>query len=101
MSPVITDMKRAVAVLEWICQKMDERYEQMSQVSVNNIAKFNALGSEGIRTRLDAFASLEEIEAFPKQLPYMVVIIDELADLMMVAGKEVEQHITRLAGKTR
>ncbi|MDR1518936.1 MAG: DNA translocase FtsK [Planctomycetota bacterium] len=101
MCPVITDMKRAVAVLEWICQKMDERYEQMSQVSVNNIAKFNALGEEGIRTRLDAFASLEEIEAFPKKMPYMVVIIDELADLMMVAGKEVEQHITRLAAKSR
>ena len=101
MSPVITDMKRAVSVLEWICQKMDERYEQMSQVSVNNIAKFNALGEEGIRSRLDAFASLEEIEAFPKKMPYMVVIIDELADLMMVAGKEVEQHITRLAAKSR
>ncbi len=101
MSPVITDMKRAVAVLEWICQKMDERYEQMSQVSVNNIAKFNALGEEGIRSRLDAFASLEEIEAFPKKMPYMVVIIDELADLMMVAGKEVELHITRLAAKSR
>ncbi len=101
MSPVITDMKRAVSVLEWICQKMDERYEQMSQVSVNNIAKFNALGEEGIRSKLDAFASLEDIEAFPKKMPYMVVIIDELADLMMVAGKEVEQHITRLAAKSR
>ncbi len=101
MSPVITDMKRAVAVLEWICQKMDERYEMMSQVSVNNIAKFNALGEAGIRERLDEFASLEDIEAFPKKMPYMVVIIDELADLMMVAGKEVEQHITRLAAKSR
>ncbi|MCD8138639.1 MAG: DNA translocase FtsK [Planctomycetaceae bacterium] len=101
MSPVITDMKRAVSVLDWICQKMDERYEQMSQVSVNNIAKFNALGDEGIRERLDEFASLEDIEAFPKKMPYMVVIIDELADLMMVAGKEVEQHITRLAAKSR
>ncbi|MCD7898041.1 MAG: DNA translocase FtsK, partial [Planctomycetaceae bacterium] len=101
MSPVITDMKRAVAVLDWICQKMDERYEQLSQVSVNNIAKFNALGEEGIRERLDEFASQEEIEAFPKKLPYMVVIIDELADLMMVAGKDVEHHITRLAAKSR
>ncbi len=101
MSPVITDMKRAVAVLDWICQKMDERYEQLSQVSVNNIAKFNALGEDGIRERLDEFASQEEIEAFPKKLPYMVVIIDELADLMMVAGKDVEHHITRLAAKSR
>ncbi len=101
MSPVITDMKRAVSVLEWICQKMDERYEYMSQVSVNNIAKFNALGEAEIRERLDAFSSLEEIEAFPKSMPYMVVIIDELADLMMVAGKEVEHHITRLAAKSR
>ncbi|MDR3211676.1 MAG: DNA translocase FtsK [Planctomycetota bacterium] len=101
MSPVITDMKRAVSVLDWLCQKMDERYEQMSQVAVNNIAKFNALGEEEIRRRLDAYSSLEEIEAFPKHLPYMVVIIDELADLMMVAGKEVEHHITRLAAKSR
>ncbi len=101
MSPVITDMKRAVAVLEWICRTMDERYEMMSQVSVNNIAKFNALGEQAIRERLDEFAGLEEIEAFPKSMPYMVVIIDELADLMMVAGKEVEQHITRLAAKSR
>ncbi len=101
MCPVITDMKRAVSVLEWICQKMDERYEQMSQVSVNNIAKFNALGEAEIRERLDAFSSLEEIESFPKSMPYMIVVIDELADLMMVAGKEVEQHITRLAAKSR
>jgi S-DNA-T family DNA segregation ATPase FtsK/SpoIIIE len=101
MSPVITDMKRAVAVLEWICQKMDERYEQMSQVSVNNIAKFNALGEDEIMKRLDAFAGAEEMAAFPRKMPYMVVIIDELADLMMVAGKEVEQHITRLAAKSR
>ncbi|MCL2001109.1 MAG: FtsK/SpoIIIE domain-containing protein, partial [Planctomycetes bacterium] len=63
--------------------------------------KFNVLGEENIRSRLDAFASLEEIEAFPKKMPYMVVIIDELADLMMVAGKEVEHHITRLAAKSR
>lgn len=101
MSPVITDMKRAVAVLEWACQKMDERYEQLSEVAVNNIAKFNELGAEEIERRLAPRYSPEEIELFPKHLPYVVIIIDELADLMMVAGKEVEQHITRLAAKSR
>ncbi len=101
MSPVVTDMKRAVGVLEWACQKMDERYEQLSQVSVNNIAKFNALGEKGIAERLQGIYSDDEMELFPKSLPYIVIIIDELADLMLVAGKEVEVLITRLAAKSR
>ena len=101
MSPVITDMKRAVAVLDWVCQKMDERYEQMALVGVNNIAKFNALGSDSIARRLSGVYDEDELELFPKFMPYIVLIIDELADLMMVAGKEVEHHITRLAAKSR
>ncbi|MBN2713795.1 MAG: DNA translocase FtsK, partial [Planctomycetes bacterium] len=101
MSPVITDMKKAVGVLEWACMKMDERYEQLSMVSVNNISKFNALGDEEIAKRLDGIYSEDELSLFPKHLPYIVIVIDELADLMMVAGKDVEQHITRLAAKSR
>lgn len=101
MAPVITDMKKAVGVLEWACQQMDERYERLSEVSVNNISKFNALGEEEIRTRLANTYEEDELNLFPKHLPYIVIVIDELADLMMVAGKEVEQHITRLAAKSR
>jgi S-DNA-T family DNA segregation ATPase FtsK/SpoIIIE len=101
LSPVITDMKKAVGVLEWACQKMDERYEQLSMVSVNNIVKFNALGEAEIEKRLAGNYGKEELELFPKSLPYIVIVIDELADLMLVAGKDVEQHITRLAAKSR
>jgi len=101
MSPVVTDMKRAVSVLDWACQKMDERYEQLSMVHVNNIAKFNALGEAAIAERLSGVYSEDELHLFPKHLPYIVIIIDELADLMLVAGKEVEVLITRLAAKSR
>ncbi len=101
MSPVVTDMKRAVSVLEWACQKMDERYEQLFMVNVNHIAKFNALGPDAIADRLAGVCEPDELDLFPKQLPYIVIVIDELADLMLVAGKEVETLITRLAAKSR
>lgn len=101
MSPVITDMKRAVGVLEWACQEMDWRYEKLSMVSVNNLAKFNKIDEDDMRKRVLRNYGSEEWEMFPRRLPFIVIIIDELADLMMVAGKEVEQHITRLAAKSR
>lgn len=101
MSPVITDMQKAVGVLEWACQEMDQRYEKLSMVSVNNLAKFNALSSEEIERRVSRIYGEEELEHFPRKLPYIVIIIDELADLMMVAKKDVENHIARLAAKSR
>ena len=101
MSPVITDMQKAVGVLEWACQEMDQRYEKLSMVSVNNLAKFNALSSEEIERRVTNVYGEEELEHFPRKLPYIVIIIDELADLMMVAKKDVENHIARLAAKSR
>ena len=101
MSPVITDMQKAVGVLEWACQEMDQRYEKLSMVSVNNLAKFNALGTEEIEKRVSRVYGEEELEHFPRKLPYIVIIIDELADLMMVAKKDVENHIARLAAKSR
>ncbi len=101
MSPVITDMQKAVGVLEWACQEMDQRYEKLSMVSVNNLAKFNALSSEEIERRVTNIYGEEELEHFPRKLPYIVIIIDELADLMMVAKKDVENHIARLAAKSR
>ncbi len=101
MSPVITDMQRAVGVLEWACQEMDQRYEKLSMVSVNNLAKFNALSEEDIEKRVGSVYGEEELAVFPRKLPCIVIIIDELADLMMVAKKEVENHIARLAAKSR
>lgn len=101
MSPVITDMQKAVGVLEWACQEMDERYEKLSMVSVNNLEKFNALTENEIANRVAQRYGEEELENFPRRLPCIVIIIDELADLMMVAKKEVEHHIARLAAKSR
>ncbi|MDR0867494.1 MAG: hypothetical protein LBP75_03335 [Planctomycetota bacterium] len=101
MSPVITDMQKAVGVLEWACQEMDERYEKLSMVSVNNLDKFNALTENEIVNRVAHRYGEEELENFPRRLPCIVIIIDELADLMMVAKKEVEHHIARLAAKSR
>ena len=101
MSPVITDMQKAVGVLEWACQEMDQRYEKLSMVSVNNLAKFNALTVEEIEQRVGDVYGEEELSVFPRRLPCIVIIIDELADLMMVAKKDVEHHIARLAAKSR
>ncbi|MFH0911658.1 MAG: DNA translocase FtsK 4TM domain-containing protein [Planctomycetota bacterium] len=101
LCPVVTDMKRASGILEWACAKMDERYECLSLMRVNNIGKFNALGEEEIGRRLAGILSEEEAELFPKRIPYLVIVMDELADLMLVAGKDVEKSIIRLASKSR
>ncbi len=101
MSPVITDMQKAVGVLEWACQEMDERYEKLSMVGVNNLAKFNAMPVDEIEQRVKSVYGEEELVVFPRRMPCIVIIIDELADLMMVAKKDVEHHIARLAAKSR
>jgi S-DNA-T family DNA segregation ATPase FtsK/SpoIIIE len=101
MCPVVTDMKRAAGILEWACAKMDERYEQLAMVGVNNVDKFNALGEKKIRERVGDQLDEEDLETFPKRMPFIVIVIDELADLMLVAGKEVEKSIIRLASKSR
>jgi S-DNA-T family DNA segregation ATPase FtsK/SpoIIIE len=100
MSPVLTDMKKAAAVLEWATHKMDERYSLLANVGVRNIAGYNALGEKEIRKRLDAEPD-DDLEGVPFRMPYIVIIIDELADLMMVSAKDVENTITRLAQKSR
>ncbi len=101
LSPVVTDMKRAAGILEWTCVQMDKRYEQMALLGVNNIAKFNALGEEEILKRIGGQLPDVELETFPNKMPYMVIVADELAGLMLVAGKEVEKSIVRLASKSR
>jgi len=100
MCPVINETGRATSVLDWACEKMDERYEFLSEAGVRNIKGYNSLATEELIERFDP-KSPEEEAKIPKKLPYIVIIIDELADLMMTSGKEVESFIVRLAQKAR
>ena len=100
MTPVVTDMKKAAAVLEWACKKMDERYSFLANVGARNIAAYNGLGEKGIRKRLGAGPD-DDLEDIPFHMPYITIIIDELADLMMAGAKDVENTITRIAQKSR
>ncbi len=101
LAPVVTDMKKAPSILNWMVDKMEERYELFSMTSVRHITAYNALGREKLRERLAGKVDEAEMEDFPESLPFMVVIIDELADLMMTSSKEVEASITRLSQKSR
>jgi DNA segregation ATPase FtsK/SpoIIIE, S-DNA-T family len=100
MCPIITEIKRAEQILEWATVKMDERYALLAEAKVKNIASYNALTQEEIVERFNPSTPDEEAQ-IPKKLPYIVIIIDELADLMMTSGKEVEAYIVRLAQKSR
>jgi S-DNA-T family DNA segregation ATPase FtsK/SpoIIIE len=100
MSPIITETARAVQVLEWATVKMDERYAILAEVRVKNMVDYNKLGPEEIIKRFDP-ASKDEEAKIPKCLYHIVIIIDELADLMMTAPKEIEAYIVRLAQKSR
>jgi S-DNA-T family DNA segregation ATPase FtsK/SpoIIIE len=100
MHPVITDMKKAESVLAWACEKMDERYAILARAGVRNIQAYNALGADEIYNRLRPETD-EEQARIPTHMPYIVIIADEMADLMMIAAKEVETHIVRLAQKAR
>jgi len=98
MLPVVTDARQATNVLLWACEKMDGRYEQFKDAGVKNIKGYNKLGEEKLREKLgDLFSE----ERTPRSVPYIVIVIDELADLMMVSKKEAEMAITRLAQKSR
>lgn len=98
LSPVVTDMKMAAGVLTWAVQKMEQRYERMSRVGVRNIATYNKLSTQ---ERLARLPQDEEPNEYADAMPYIVIIVDEFADLMMTAGKEIEQAIARLAQKAR
>ncbi|MFC1525026.1 DNA translocase FtsK 4TM domain-containing protein [Planctomycetota bacterium] len=99
LSPVVTDMRRATVVLNWLVRTMNERYELFLRAGVKRIDTYNQLSEAKIRERLTEDG--EEPADVPLRLPYIVVIIDELADLMMAASDEVETAITRLAQKSR
>jgi len=100
LHPVVTDMGKAAGVLEWAMQKMDERYEILQSVGVRNILDYNHQSRERREARLASFSE-EEREAIPEKLPYVIIVVDELADLMMAGSKAVEGSITRLAQKSR
>ncbi len=100
MHPVVTDMKKAESILSWACDKMEERYEFLRRAEVRNIDNYNSLGADEIYARLQPEDD-EERKRIPTYMPYIVIIIDELAEVMMTAEKEVEQHIVRLAQLAR
>ncbi|HEX6885670.1 MAG TPA: DNA translocase FtsK [Planctomycetota bacterium] len=98
MLPVVSDMRQATNVLLWAVDKMEGRYELFQRAGVRNIKGYNALGEEGLKQRLgDQF----DPERTPRHVPYIVMVIDEMADLMMASKKEAELSITRLAQKSR
>lgn len=114
LSPVVTEPGKAVVALKWVVAEMEERYRLMSSFAVRNIAGYNekaekaALSGEKlvrkVQTGYDPTTGqpiIEEIEFEPKKLPFIVVIVDEMADLMLVAGKEIENSIQRLAQMAR
>jgi S-DNA-T family DNA segregation ATPase FtsK/SpoIIIE len=100
MNPVVTDMKKAEALLAWACDKMDERYGYLARAGVRNIASYNKLGVEELYNRFRPEDD-EEWERLPKFMPSIVIIIDEMGDLVAQVGKEVETQIVRLAQKAR
>jgi S-DNA-T family DNA segregation ATPase FtsK/SpoIIIE len=100
MHPVVTDMKKAESILAWACEKMDERYEFLRRAEVRNIQAYNKLGAAEIYERMRP-EDAEEQKRIPTFMPYIVIIADEMADLMMTAPKEIEQHIVRLAQLSR
>jgi DNA segregation ATPase FtsK/SpoIIIE, S-DNA-T family len=114
LTPVVTDPKKAVVALKWAVREMEDRYRKMSKVGVRNIDGFNARVAEAkasgevitrtVQTGFDKETGegVFEMEEMPlDQLPYIVVLIDEMADLMMVAGKDIEGAVQRLAQMAR
>ena len=99
MHPVVTDMRKAEAILAWAVDKMEERYALLASVGVRHVTSYNQLGEEEIMERLDP--TDEQRANIPTNLPFIVIVADEMADLMMTAGKDVETHIIRLAQKSR
>ncbi|WFP63927.1 DNA translocase FtsK [Mesorhizobium sp. WSM4904] len=114
LTPVVTDPKKAVVALKWTVREMEDRYRKMSKVGVRNIDGFNARVSQAekkgekisrtVQTGFDrqtgeAIYETEDLDLEP--MPYIVVIIDEMADLMMVAGKDIEGAVQRLAQMAR
>ena len=95
LTPVVTNMNDAGNALRWCVMEMERRYQLMAKSGVRNIANYNAK----VKSQQQQMNLLDENAEKP--LPYIVVIADEFADLMMVVGKKVEQLIARIAQKAR
>ena len=100
MHPVVTDMRKAEAILAWAVEKMEERYHLLARAGVRHISVYNQLGEEELMERIQPEDD-EDRKQIPTHMPYIVIVADEMADLMMTAAKEVEGHIIRLAQKSR
>ncbi len=104
LTPVVTDMREASSALRWCVNEMERRYKLMSALGVRNLSGYNQKIQEALKKEEPLMNPLNPAEAEPDyldELPLIVVVIDELADLMMVAGKKVEHLIARLAQKAR
>ncbi len=106
LSPVVTDMKDAANALRWCVAEMDQRYRLMAALKVRNISGFNRKVREALEAKQPILDPLHPDDSeLPAQelqpMPYIVVVVDELADMMMVVGKKVEELIARLAQKAR
>ena len=97
LTPVVVDPKQAANALRWAVREMEERYKTLAAEGVRNIEQYNRNIQQALAERQHA----KNGEELPKQLPFIIVLIDELADLMMVASNEVEQSIARLAQMAR
>src|SRR5262249_32250122 len=114
LAPVVTDPRKAIIALKWTVREMEERYKKMSKLGVRNIDGFNArvaeAGTKGetitrtVQTGFDRETGspiYEREEMALEPMPFIVVVVDEMADLMMVAGKDIEGAIQRLAQMAR
>ena len=99
MTPVVTDMRRAPGILDWAVQRMDDRYSLLHDAGVRHLVSYNKLSSTERKERLEEAG--RDPESAPPYLPYIVIMVDEMADLMITNAKEVEAHIIRLAQKSR
>jgi S-DNA-T family DNA segregation ATPase FtsK/SpoIIIE len=114
LSPVVTDPKKAVSALRWAVREMERRYKKMSKVGVRNVGGYNAMAAQAVKKGKKAKRTVqtgydretgkpiyETEELDLEHLPFIVVVIDEMADLMMVAGKDIEGAVQRLAQMAR
>jgi len=114
LAPVVTDPQKAVLALKWVVREMDDRYSRMAQLGVRGIGGYNELMEEarraGRKVSFQVASGVDEVtgellyemrEQEAEHLPYIVVVVDEMADLMMVAGKEVEINVQRIVQKAR
>ncbi len=114
ITPVVTDPKQAINALKWVVKEMESRYQKMSLLGVRNIENYNLRIKESIDKSEQIFRSVpaginpdtgqpqtKKIEIEQKKMPFIIVVVDEMADLMMVAGKEIEHAIQRLSQMAR